>query len=275
MTFLPNLILDNALGNAFDVLKAAHATTPLSLRWAEVLTAALLPAASLLILQPLEMARIRLAADRTMAKFCLCTGEEVTHKGYMDGGECPMQKENGKKHQGVLDALDSIVRKEGFKGIYRTFFLALAGLLLFKWSSKALNDQLVSHLTDPDELAKVGVAAASTVIAGLLTYPLETVRARLAVDTGDKDAKFDGVWDAAKKIFTEEELSSFYAGAQVSLLYLPLGFAPFAFRSLTRSLGLNGGEFAVADVEAPPVETIVAAAEATAAAVVDAVAPEE
>jgi solute carrier family 25 (adenine nucleotide translocator) protein 4/5/6/31 len=187
MVFLPNLILDNALGHVFNTVKAAYAVTPLSLRWAEVLTATLLPAASLLIVEPLEMARIRLAGDKT-------TGE-------------------AKKYKGILDALDSIVRKEGFKGIYKTFIISLAGVLIFKFYCKALNDKLLSYLVDPDELARFGVAAASSVIAGLFTYPLDTIRARLAMEAGEKDAKFEGVWDAAKKIFTEEELKSFYAGA--------------------------------------------------------------
>jgi len=237
MTLLPNLVLDSALGHVFNSLKAAYAVTPLTLRCAEVLTATLLPAASLLILQPLEMARIRLATDKT-------TGDS-------------------KKYKGILDALDQIVSKEGLKGIYKTFFYSLTGLLLFKFFYKALNDKILSYLTDPDELCKCGVAAASSVLAGLLTYPLDTIRNRTAVEAGEKDAL--SACDTTMRIFNQEELSSFYAGAHVSLLQFPLAFAPFALRSLTQRLGLKCcGEgpcaihTAATEAPLPPIDTIIA-----------------
>ena len=64
-TFLPNYVLDHSLGQAFGAAKAAYGPmTPMTLRVAEVLTATLLPAASLLIIQPLEMLRDRLAGDK-------------------------------------------------------------------------------------------------------------------------------------------------------------------------------------------------------------------
>jgi len=124
------------------------------------------------------MARLRLAGDKT-------TGEK-------------------RKYEGLLDCLNQIVRKEGISGIYKTFFLSLAGLMVYNMNYKALNAKLLTYLTNPDDLQRFGVAAASSAVAGLLSYPIDTVRARLALEAGDKDAKFEGAIDAARRIFKEE-----------------------------------------------------------------------
>jgi len=72
---------------------------------------------------------------------------------------------------------------------------------------KAINKKLLTLLDGPDELQKFGVAAASSALATLLTYPIDTLRTRIALEAGEKDGKFDGVCDAAKKIFREEEFA--------------------------------------------------------------------
>ena len=64
-----------------------------------------------------------------------------------------------------------------------------------------------------------------------MTYPIDTVRARLVLEAGDKDGKFEGVCDASKKIFEEERFGqAFYRGISVNLCYLPIGLSPFAFK---------------------------------------------
>lgn len=76
---------------------------------------------------------------------------------------------------------------------------------MYKCYYKAMSKKLNSLLDNPDALQNFGVAAASTAFASLMTYPLDTVRARLVLEAGDKDGKFEGSIDAAKKIFEEEK----------------------------------------------------------------------
>ena len=135
------------------------------------------------------------------------------------------------KYKGVMDCLDQIVKKEGFKGIYKTFFLSLASYLMFRCYYKAINKKLSTYLDNPDELQKFGVAAASTALATILSYPLDTIKARLAQEMGDKDSKFEWITDAAYKMFNEEQCpKAFYNGILVNLCYLPVGLSPFALK---------------------------------------------
>ena len=158
-----------------------------------------------------------------------------------------------KKYNGILDCLNQIVRKEGVTGIYKTFFLSLASILIYKCYYKAINKKLSSYLEDSDDLQKFGVAAASSALASVFSYPLDTVRARLALEAGDKDGKFEGTVDAANKMFNEEKWAqAFYRGISVNLCYLPVGLSPFAFRFIKQSLGLDNADPAaeiVADEE--------------------------
>jgi hypothetical protein len=77
-------------------------------------------------------------------------------------------------------------------------------MLLYKCYYKAINKKLSSYLDNPDDLQKFGVAAASTAFASIFSYPIDTLRARLVLEAGEKDGKYEGVVDATKKIFNEE-----------------------------------------------------------------------
>ena len=113
-------------------------------------------------------------------------------------------------------------------------------MLLYKCYYKAINKKLTSYLDNPDDLQKFGVAAASTAFASIFAYPIDTLRARLALEAGEKDGKFDGVVDATKKIFNEEQFAqAFYRGISVNLCYLPIGLSPFALKFMKLALGLD------------------------------------
>ena len=107
------------------------------------------------------MARLRLAADPT-------TGEH-------------------KKYNGLMDCLNQVVRREGFTGLYKTFWISLLSVMVFKENYNGISNFLMKHLSNQTQLNKFAVAAISSMFAGLLAYPLETIKARIAVEAGEKD----------------------------------------------------------------------------------------
>ena len=59
-----------------------------------------------------------------------------------------------------------------------------------------------------------GLAQCVTVGAGILSYPLDTVRRRLMMTSGKtgKDKMYDGTWDCFKKIQRDEGNKAFFKG---------------------------------------------------------------
>ena len=58
-------------------------------------------------------------------------------------------------------------------------------------------------------------------MANLLSYPLETVRVRLAVDAGRSIKYYDkrGMFHCMRRIMAEEGLKGFYRGAHLPLIW--------------------------------------------------------
>ena len=87
--------------------------------------------------------------------------------------------------------------------------------MVFKEQSRFVSNLLLSILKatgNDSELNKYGVAALASLVGGALAYPLETIKARMAVELGESDAKFKGAVDAAEKIYLKEGLWGFFNG---------------------------------------------------------------
>jgi len=67
-------------------------------------------------------------------------------------------------------------------------------------------------------LVKFGVGYAVTVAAGLLSYPLDTIRRRLMMTSGKFAGKYKGSIDCGKQILKAEGISAMYKGAGSNIL---------------------------------------------------------
>ena len=61
-------------------------------------------------------------------------------------------------------------------------------------------------------LAVWGFAQVVTVGAGILSYPLDTVRRRLMMTSGAKEKMYDGTMDCFQKIYKNEGPAAFFKG---------------------------------------------------------------
>ena len=114
---------------------------------------------TMLFTYPIDVIRIRLSTD--MSKFT----EERVYKGF---NHC----------------LKTMVKNEGFKGLYRGYFLSTLGLAPYLGIAFTAYDTLKNYLPrkeNEDNLLKVaigylGVGSVSGMLAQFLTHPLDTVR---------------------------------------------------------------------------------------------------
>merc|ERR1712179_266233 len=116
-------------------------------------------AISLMFVYPLDFARTRLANDLKSIK-----------KG---AGE--------RQFSGVIDVFKKTVAIDGIVGLYRGFCVSCVGIVIYRGFYFGLYDTLKPMMLGDDVpfLVSFGLGYAVTVTAGILSYPIDTIRRRM------------------------------------------------------------------------------------------------
>mmetsp|Transcript_9214 Transcript_9214/g.22634 ORF Transcript_9214/g.22634 Transcript_9214/m.22634 type:complete len:306 (+) Transcript_9214:123-1040(+) len=152
-------------------------------------------ALSLCFVYSLDYARTRLANDAKNAK---------------KGGE--------RQFNGLLDVYRKTLASDGIAGLYRGFGISCVGIIVYRGFYFGLFDT-ISPLMGKDASFAVNFALgyAVTVVAGLLSYPIDTIRRRMMMTSGQA-VKYKGPIDATMVILKNEGMSSFFKGASANIL---------------------------------------------------------
>ena len=154
-------------------------------------------AASLIIVYPLDFARTRLAAD--------------VGKGGAD-----------REFTGMVDCISKTFSKGGANALYQGFGVSVQGIVIYRGAYFGLFDT-VKGVVFQDErnanfFAKWGIAQAVTAVAGVASYPFDTVRRRLMMQAGRSEKLYTGTIDAWIKIAKNEGTGAFFKGAWSNVL---------------------------------------------------------
>ncbi|BAT77986.1 hypothetical protein LR48_Vigan04g235500 [Vigna angularis] len=158
---------------------------------------------TLVLVYPLDIAHTRLAAD--------IGSTEV------------------RQFRGIFHFLATIFHKNGIRGIYRGLPASLQGMVVHRgiyFGGFDTMKEILSEKSKP-ELAlwkRWVVAQAVTTSAGLISYPLDTVRRRMMMQSGMEQPMYDSTLDCWRKMYRTEGLASFYRGA-VSNMFRSTGAA--------------------------------------------------
>merc|ERR1740137_193094 len=140
---------------------------------------------SLLFVYSLDYARTRLANDA---------------KG--KGGE--------RQFNGLVDVYVKTLKADGIQGLYRGFAISAVGIFIYRGLYFGLYDTLKPLLLGPD--AGVGISFllgwAVTVTAGLMSYPIDTVRRRMMMTSGGSGVKYNGSMDCFMQVCRNEGFMS-------------------------------------------------------------------
>lgn len=155
-------------------------------------------AASLCFVYPLDFARTRLAVDV--------------------GKAGPDRQFNG-----LVDCLGKIFKSDGPIGLYRGFGISVAGIIFYRGAYFGLFDTGNAILfTGPGKSDNFflmwAFAQTTTTLAGIFSYPLDTVRRRLMMQSGRKDKMYTGTIDCFTKIAANEGTKAFFKGAASNVL---------------------------------------------------------
>ncbi|XP_063393516.1 ADP,ATP carrier protein 2-like [Cydia fagiglandana] len=118
-------------------------------------------ATSLCFVYPLDYARTRLGAD--------------------------IGKGKDKEFNGLIDCLAKTVKSDGPLGLYRGFIVSVQGIIIYRAAYFGFYDTARGLLPDPKNtplLLSWFIAQTVTTVAGILSYPLDTVRRRMMMQSG-------------------------------------------------------------------------------------------
>jgi solute carrier family 25 (adenine nucleotide translocator) protein 4/5/6/31 len=156
-------------------------------------------AASLCFVYSLDFARTKLANDLKSTKKG-ATGE--------------------RQYKGLVDVYKKTIATDGVGGLYRGFVISCVGIIVYRGFYFGLYDTIkpmAPKSVQDNFFANFALGYAITVTAGVLSYPLDTIRRRMMMTSGQA-VKYNGSLDCGKQILAQEGFGSFFKGAGANIL---------------------------------------------------------
>lgn len=115
----------------------------------------------------------------------------------------------------MTNCLTKIVKHDGIKGLYQGFVVSVWGIIFYRGVYFGMFDTAKGMgLNKMNILAKYVVAQFVTNLAGVVSYPLDTVRRRMMMQSGRADVLYTGTIDCIRKIYAKEGgFKPFFKGA--------------------------------------------------------------
>ncbi len=146
---------------------------------------------SLMILHPIDLIRTRLATDNKRAL------------------------DSERKFKGTFDCFKKVYLHEGgIKALYTGVVISVVGIFPYRALYFGVYDTVkYSYMGENTYFVfKWFVAQMITIMTGMCMYPLDTIRRRLIVQSGEKDKLYKNSLDCIKKIFRQEGAKGYYKG---------------------------------------------------------------
>ncbi|XP_005991360.1 ADP/ATP translocase 4 [Latimeria chalumnae] len=153
-------------------------------------------ATSLCFVYPLDFARTRLAAD---------IGKGLEERQFKGLGDCIMK----------------VAKSDGVRGLYQGFGVSVQGIIVYRASYFGCYDTIKGLLPNPKTtpfIVSFLIAQVVTTFSGVLSYPFDTIRRRLMMQSGETERQYKGTIDCFNKILKQEGPKAFFRGAFSNVL---------------------------------------------------------
>jgi len=188
-----------ALNFAFkDTIKAAFGVAKDAPQWKKFATniasGGFAGSLSLTVVYSLDFARTRLANDNKGA----------------DGK---------RQYNGLIDVYKKTLASDGIGGLYRGFVISCVGIFIYRGMYFGLYDSLKPIVVGDGGSALVSffLGWSVTIVSGLASYPIDTVRRRMMMTSGGA-VKYNGSIDCASQVIKNEGFMSLMKGAGANVL---------------------------------------------------------
>lgn len=155
-------------------------------------------ATSLCFVYPLDFARTRLAAD---------VGKGAGQREFSGLGNC----------------LTKIYKADGLGGLYRGFGVSVQGIIIYRAAFFGVYDTAKGMLPDPKNTPLIiswAIAQTVTTFAGIVSYPFDTVRRRMMMQSGRSKSEilYKNTIHCWRTIAKTEGSAAFFKGAFSNVL---------------------------------------------------------
>merc|ERR1711957_182274 len=130
-------------------------------------------------------------------------------------------KDGGKRqYEGLIDVYKKTLASDGVAGLYRGFNISAVGIFVYRGFYFGLYDSIIPMLGDDVTfMVKFATGYAVTVVAGILSYPIDTIRRRMMMTSGGaKELMYKGAIDCGQQTIKNEGFMSLFKGTGANIL---------------------------------------------------------
>lgn len=196
--YFPTQALNFAFKDKIKAAFKASKTDPYPVTFAKnIASGGVAGAMSLCFVYSLDYARTRLANDTKASK-----------KGVAE-----------RQYNGLIDVYRKTLKTDGVAGLYRGFVISCVGIIIYRGCYFGFYDSLKPILLGDNAglAASFALGYGVTVVSGLISYPVDTIRRRMMMTSGQAE-KYNGSFDCFQKILRKEGFMSLMKGAGANIL---------------------------------------------------------
>lgn len=132
-------------------------------------------------------------------------------------------KDGKRQFKGLIDCLGQISKSDGIIGLYRGFGVSVQGIIIYRAAYFGFYDTARGMLPDPKNTPiyiSWAIAQVVTTVAGIVSYPFDTVRRRMMMQSGRKggDILYKNTLHCWATIAKSEGTGAFFKGAFSNIL---------------------------------------------------------
>lgn len=122
-------------------------------------------------------------------------------------------------YNGLVDVYRKTLKTDGIQGLYRGFVISCVGIIVYRGCYFGFYDTLKPMLLgeNPGVAISFALGYVVTISAGLVSYPIDTIRRRMMMTSGQA-VKYSGSIDCFSKIVKAEGFMSLMKGAGANVL---------------------------------------------------------
>jgi len=128
-------------------------------------------------------------------------------------------KDGKRQYSGMIDVYAKTIKSDGIQGLYRGFVISCVGIFIYRGMYFGLYDSIKPILLGDNASVFLSflLGWVVTVTAGLMSYPIDTIRRRMMMTSGQA-VKYKGSMDCAVQILKNEGFMSMMKGAGANIL---------------------------------------------------------
>jgi len=128
-------------------------------------------------------------------------------------------KDGTRKFNGMIDVYVKTIKSDGIQGLYRGFVISCVGIFIYRGMYFGLYDSLKPILLGENASVFLSfiLGWCVTVTAGLMSYPIDTIRRRMMMTSGQA-VKYKNSMDCAVTVIKSEGFMTLMKGAGANIL---------------------------------------------------------